>query len=223
MALKPISLLEGESQTSRSRYTHIIFARVQIIGESWRIQLINSYYNSSIINLQFLFISCNCLRASVYNFAIIRIKVKLVWFYSKISTSNHIFWRVIWNQLPECSFENFEISKFFKKYELSMSLLVNHTKPTNTLRAITNQRAGNYKITPLLEQCRLQSILWLVLVITCLWGQFGINYPNETRAISILSKIRRVIYPKNFSSQTCGHWLITRNQRTLCTETNIFR
>ena len=183
MALKPISLLEGESQTSRSRYTHIIFARVQIIGESWRIQLINSYYNSSIINLQFLFISCNCLRASVYNFAIIRIKVKLVWFYSKISTSNHIFWRVIWNQLPECSFENFEISKFFKKYELSMSLLVNHTKPTNTLRAITNQRAGNYKITPLLEQCWLQSTLWLVLVITCLRGQFGINCPNETRAI----------------------------------------
>ena len=58
-----------------------------------------------------------------------------------------------------------------------------HTKPTNTLRAMTNQRAGNYKITPLLEQCWLQSTLWLVLVITCLRGQFGINYPNETRAI----------------------------------------
>ena len=28
-------------------------------------------------------------------------------------------------------------------------------------RAITNQRAGNYKITPFMAQCRLQSTVWL--------------------------------------------------------------
>ena len=77
----------------------------------------SSCYNSSIFNLQFLFISYNCLLASAYNFAITGIKVKLVSFYSKISTSNHMFWKAIWNQLPECVFENFEISKFLKKWE----------------------------------------------------------------------------------------------------------
>ena len=82
----------------------------------------SSCYNSSMFNLQFLFISYNCLLASAYNFAIIGIKVKLVSFYSKISTSNHMFWKAIWNQLPECVFENFEISKFLKKWEGDLSL-----------------------------------------------------------------------------------------------------
>ena len=82
----------------------------------------SSCYNSSIFNLQFLFISYNCLLASAYNFAITGIKVKLVSFYSKISTSNHMFWKAIWNQLPECVFENFEISKFLKKWEGDLSL-----------------------------------------------------------------------------------------------------
>ena len=82
----------------------------------------SSCYNSSIFNLQFLFISYNCLLASAYNFAITEIKVKLVSFYSKISTSNHMFWKAIWNQLPECVFENFEISKFLKKWEGDLSL-----------------------------------------------------------------------------------------------------
>ena len=82
----------------------------------------SSCYNSSIFNLQFLFISYNCLLASAYNFAITGIKVKLVSFYSKISTSNHMFWKAIWNQLPECVFENFEISKFLKIWEGDLSL-----------------------------------------------------------------------------------------------------
>ena len=30
------------------------------------------------------------------------------------------------------------------------------------------------------------------------------------------------IYPKNHPNQTCGYWLITPNQQTFCTETNIF-
>ena len=46
---------------------------------------------------------------------------------------------------------------------------------------ITNQwagnykTAGNYKVTPFTLQCSLQSTVWLVLVITCLGGKFGIN------------------------------------------------
>ena len=47
-----------------------------------------------------------------------------------------------------------------------MLLLVNHTKPTFCIetndfqqQAITNQQAGNYKITPLTVQCQLQSIV----------------------------------------------------------------
>ena len=34
------------------------------------------------------------------------------------------------------------------------------------------------------------------------------------------SKITRVVYPKNHPDQTCGFWLITPYQQTLCTETN---
>ena len=34
--------------------------------------------------------------------------------YYVISTSNHMFGRAIWDKLPECMFENFEISKFSK-------------------------------------------------------------------------------------------------------------
>ena len=54
-----------------------------------------------------------------------------------ISTSNHMFGRAIWDKLPVCIFEN-----FFKNHEGDLSqkwpepnmwLLVNHTKPTNTL------------------------------------------------------------------------------------------
>ena len=30
-----------------------------------------------------------------------------------LSTSNHIFWRAIWNKLPECIFESFEIGQSF--------------------------------------------------------------------------------------------------------------
>ena len=33
-----------------------------------------------------------------------------------------MFWKAIWNQLPECVFENFEISKFLKKWEGDLSL-----------------------------------------------------------------------------------------------------
>ena len=70
-----------------------------------------------------------------------------------ISTSNHMFGRAIWDKLPKCIFENFEIAwvkwgqfqNFQKSWgwllpelpEPNMWLLVNHTKPTVT--------ASNYK------------------------------------------------------------------------------
>ena len=76
-----------------------------------------------------------------------------------ISTSNHMFGRAIWDKLPECIFENFEIKRehfqISKNHEGDLSqispeaniwLLVNHTKPSNTL--YLNEYlliAGNYK------------------------------------------------------------------------------
>ena len=62
-----------------------------------------------------------------------------------VCTNNHMFGRAIWDKLPNCISENFEI---FKNHE--------------------------------------------------------------------------GIYPKNHPNQTCGYWLITPNQQTFCTETNIF-
>ena len=38
------------------------------------------------------------------------------------------------------------------------------------------------------------------------------------RAISKFSKIMKVIYPRNCSSQTCDYWLITQNQQAICIE-----
>ena len=48
---------------------------------------------------------------------------------------------VIWYKLPECIFENCIETNTFQQ------------------RGITNQRASNYKITPLTVQCRIQSIV----------------------------------------------------------------
>ena len=61
-------------------------------------------------------------------------------------TCNHMFGRAIWDEFPECIFENFEIArvnfKIFKNHEgdlfqkppkPNMWLLVNHMKPKNTL------------------------------------------------------------------------------------------
>ena len=42
-----------------------------------------------------------------------------------------MFGRAIWGKLPECIFENIEIARELS--EPNMWLLVNHTKPTNTL------------------------------------------------------------------------------------------
>ena len=67
-----------------------------------------------------------------------------------------MFWRAIWDKLPECIFENFEVVRVKR-------------------------------------------------------GQF-----------QSFQKITRMIYPKNRPNQTCGYWLITPNQQTLCIETNIF-
>ena len=70
------------------------------------------------------------------------------------------------------------------------------------------------------------------LVTTCFGGRFGINCPSaflnilkmprQNEGISKFSKITRVIYLKNRPYQTCGYWLTTRNEQTLCMETNIF-
>ena len=40
--------------------------------------------------------------------------------------------------------------------------------------------------------------------------------------ISKVSKITKMIYPKDSGNQTCDYWLITPNQQTLCIETIIF-
>ena len=112
-----------------------------------------------------------------------------------ISPRNHIFGRAIWNKLPECIFENFEISNFSKIAR--MIYLKNRpnqacdywfiTPKQQTLyieinifkqRAIINQQTGNYKITPLMVQCRLQSILWLYKTVPFSW-HFLSQYPSS--------------------------------------------
>ena len=58
-----------------------------------------------------------------------------------ISTNNYMFGRVVWDKLPECilkimKFQNFQKSLGWfipKLLEPNMWLLVNHTKPTNSL------------------------------------------------------------------------------------------
>ena len=59
----------------------------------------------------------------------------------------------------------------------------------------------------------------LLLVITCLEGQLGINCPSAflNEGNFKFSKIARVVYAKNFPD-----WLITQNQQTFCIEVNIF-
>ena len=95
-----------------------------------------------------------------------------------ISPRNHIFGRAIRNKLPECIFENFKISNFSK----IASVIYFKNRPnqpcdywfitpkqqtlcieTNIFKqwTIASQWAGNFKITPLTVQFRLQSLLWL--------------------------------------------------------------
>ena len=105
---------------------------------------------------------------------------EILWFnfgYNKwiISPRNHIFGR---NKLPECIFENFKISNFSKiasviylkncpnqacDYWLITPKQQTLCIETNIFkqRTIASQWAGNYKITPLTVQFRLQSVLWL--------------------------------------------------------------
>ena len=67
------------------------------------------------------------------------------WKNYQISTSNHMLGRAIWDKLPKCIFENFEIARvkrgqfqifqksrrlFIPKVAQNMRLLVNDTKPT---------------------------------------------------------------------------------------------
>ena len=37
-------------------------------------------------------------------------------FHCAVSTSNHMFGRAIWDKLPECIFENFEIARVKRGY-----------------------------------------------------------------------------------------------------------
>ena len=64
-----------------------------------------------------------------------------------IDASNHMFERAILDKLPECIFENFEIPRVKRGNNIFKQ------------RAITNQRAGNYKVTPLTVQCWFQWIM----------------------------------------------------------------
>ena len=63
---------------------------------------------------------------------------------------------------------------------------------------------------------------------TSIWGKLTEsiwkfwNYPSKTKTISKFSKMTRVTYPKNCPNQTCGYWLITPNQQTICIEINFF-
>ena len=50
-----------------------------------------------------------------------------------ISTGNYMFGRAIRDKLPEYIFENFETARVKRRCEPNMWLLVNHTKPINTL------------------------------------------------------------------------------------------
>ena len=92
-----------------------------------------------------------------------------------ISTSNHMFGRAIWDKLPKCIFENFEIAwvkpgqfQNFQNHEgdtsqkllePNMRWLVNHIKPINTLyRNWYLLTAGNYKsVSGQLQNWRLQN------------------------------------------------------------------
>ena len=87
----------------------------------------------------------------------------LYWINSSVSTCNHMLEKAIWDKLPECIFENFEIARvindghfkifkndkgvFSQKFsETNIWLLVNYTKPTNTLYWNWYlSRVGNYK------------------------------------------------------------------------------
>ena len=60
-----------------------------------------------------------------------------------ICTSNHMFMRAIWDKLPLCIFEDFQISHQTLYIETNNFLQ----------QTIKNQRAGNYKITSLTVQC----------------------------------------------------------------------
>ena len=75
-----------------------------------------------------------------------------------------MFGMAIWDKLLECIFENFEIATV-----IQLILMVNHTKPTNTLvwnsyilTAGNYKTVRNYKITLLTVQYQLQSNVWLV-------------------------------------------------------------
>ena len=63
----------------RSRYTHVAFAVIRIMGE-----LLYNELWTCIVNWWFLIIFYNFWVAPVYNFVIIQNKIKLVWFYSRI-------------------------------------------------------------------------------------------------------------------------------------------
>ena len=55
----------------------------------------------------------------------------------------------------------------------------------------------------------------------CIFENFKIGRVKQGQ-FQNFSKITRVIYPKICPNQTCGYWLITPKQQTLCVETNIF-
>ena len=55
----------------------------------------------------------------------------------------------------------------------------------------------------------------------CIFENFEIA-PIKTRTISKVSKITRVIYPRNCPNQKCDDWLITPYQQTHCIQNNTF-
>ena len=61
--------------------------------------------------------------------------------------------------------------------------------------------------------CFTALFIWLVLAITCLRGQFGMDCPS---AFLKILKNHKVIYLQNHPNQTCNYWIITPNQQTLC-------
>ena len=69
---------------------------------------------------------------------------KVFQFNTEINTSNHVFGRAIWDKLPKCTFENFEIAQVkrghFQNFQNSRGWFIPNIRP--------NQTSDYWLITP---------------------------------------------------------------------------
>ena len=100
-------------------------------------------------------------------------------FYNKIDlhcviyTSNNMFGRAIWDKLLECIFETFWNCKIFKNHEGALSqkllkpnmwLLVNHTKPTNTVLKLISLDSPQLQNSGQLQNNTVSDIMLITIV-----------------------------------------------------------